>query len=305
MTSSSPRRWRLRAPASSANLGPGFDTLGLALDRHLEVVFEPADSFRLELAGDTEGLPTNDSNFIWQTALDVAAQLGSTLPPAHLRVNNQIPLGKGMGSSAAALVCGIGVADALLGLNWSCEQIFTEAARREGHPDNVAAATFGGLAVAGNLANGQACHVRISPPEHLRVAVVVPHFPLPTRQARSVLPESYSKADLTFNLQRAALLVASLASGNLRQLRTALEDRVHQPYRSALVPGLDAILALDSPHLLGTCLSGAGPSVLVLARDNALPGAQLVKQTFAAHDVPAEVLPLAIDTLGFQREKLP
>lgn len=295
----------MRAPASSANLGPGFDCLGLALDHYLTVDVEAASQLLIQVSGaDTTGIPADETNFIWRTAAEVAETQGMPLPAANLRIENNIPLGKGMGSSAAALLCGIAIADVLLGLQWTREQIFAEAARREGHPDNVAASMFGGLAVSSWRENAAPCHIRIQPPVRLATALVVPDFPLPTREARSVLPAHYSRADAVHNIQRAALLVACLAAGDLSHMRTALADKVHQPYRSQLVPGLDAILHLQSPGLLGCCLSGAGPSVLVFAENDAMGAANLVRQEFLRHGVASEIVKAGIDTEGFLCERL-
>ena len=254
----------LRVPASSANLGPGFDALGLALDLYLDCRITPAATLSIAAHGrDAGGIDCTPANLIWATACSVAASAGRELPPIHLDITNAIPLGKGLGSSAAALTAGVVIADHLLGLDWSRQRILDEAARLEGHPDNVAACVLGGIVASGLDQNGAAHAVRLSLPRAIGIAVVVPDFALPTQEARAVLPDCYSREDAIFNIQRTALLLAALAVGDVSAFPMALEDRLHQPYRQALVPGLADVLALRLPGLLGCTLSGAGPSVLV------------------------------------------
>ncbi len=290
---------RLRAPASSANLGPGFDCLGLALSPYLTCDFTEAPQLSIEVTGvDAREISTGPDNFIWQTALSVAEGQGQALPPLHLKTHNEIPLGKGLGSSAAALVAGVVIANEVLNLGWSKREVLSEAASREGHPDNVAACVHGGI-VAAALENDVAHAVSLAIPAGLAASVVSPDFPLPTKQARQALPTDYSRADLVFNLQRATLLVAALAAGRLDALPQALADRVHQPYRESLVPGLHEILKLQAPGLYGCCLSGAGPSVLVF-HEAANPNAvQQVQRIFAQHGRHSEILATNIDRQGY------
>ena len=256
--------WRLRVPASSANLGPGFDALGLALDLHLTCTFRCASTLSITVCGvDSVEIPVDESNLIWQTALTVAEDVGRVLPPVALEITNEIPLGKGLGSSAAALTAGVVIAHQLLELNWSRHRILDEAAKIEGHPDNVSACVLGSVVASSIDCAGLTHAVRLELPANYEVAVVVPDFQLPTSRARSVLPESYSRADVVFNVQRSALLIAALCTGSTESFSSALEDRLHQPYRAPLIPGFDEIMKLRVPGLLGCALSGAGPSILV------------------------------------------
>ncbi len=250
---------------------------------------------------DSHDIPLDGANLIWRTALDVAARVHSQLPPIELEIDNAIPLGKGLGSSAAALTAGVVIADHLLGLRWKPARILDEAARIEGHPDNVAACVLGSIVASAIDAGGVAHAVRIELPEAFEVAVVVPDFVLPTSKARSVLPESYDKADAVFNVQRAALLMAALAAGDRHAFPTALEDRMHQPYRCPLVPGLAEILKLRAPGLLGCTLSGAGPSVLVFHERGFEDVCDLVRQIFAAHGCDAAVLANRVSRTGFEK----
>ena len=176
-------------------------------------------------------------NMIWQTAVAVGKSLHLPMPPIELEIRNEIPLGKGMGSSAAALTAGVVIADQLLELNWKPPRILDEAARLEGHPDNVAPCTLGSIVASAIDSGGVTRAVRLHMPQQFGLAVVVPDFDLPTSKARSVLPSGYSRADAVFNVQRASLLIAALATGSTWAFPAALEDRFHQPYRAALVPG--------------------------------------------------------------------
>lgn len=288
-------------PASSANLGPGFDALGLALSLYLKCRFRRADSLTMRVSGrEAELIPVDESNLIWQTALTVALGAGETMPPVELEIHNEIPLGKGLGSSAAALTAGVILADCILGLKWSHDRILDEAARIEGHPDNVAACVLGSIVASAIDSNGMTRAVRLELPERFQVGVVVPDFALPTKQARAALPQSYSRADAVFNVQRTALLIAALATGTMSAFPAALEDRMHQPYRMKLVPGLEEILGLRLPGLLGCCLSGAGPSVLVFFEQGHENVVVQVQQIFAAHGHHAEILDSQVDRAGFQ-----
>ena len=254
----------VRVPASSANLGPGFDTLGLALEIYLYCHFRPAERLSISAQGrDVDSIPLDESNLIWQTAVTVAQAQGRTMPPVDIEISNGIPVGKGLGSSAAALVAGVVIASRILDLDWDTHRILDEAARLEGHPDNVSASALGSMTTATIGSDGITRAVRIDIPPAFSVAVVCPDFVLPTAEMRSVLPDCYPRADAIFNLQRATLLVAALARGDRDAFPLAFEDRLHQPYRSAKVPGMEAILKLRMPGLLGCALSGAGPAILV------------------------------------------
>lgn len=252
-------------PASSANLGPGFDALGLALDIYLECRFRRSDALSIRVSGqDADLIPSDETNLIWRAAQSIAAAHRRALPPAEIQVHNEIPLGKGLGSSAAALTAGVVLGQFLLGLDWTRERVLRETAKLEGHPDNAAACALGGVVVSSLDEWGDACAIRLDLPAACALAIAIPEYALPTAESRAALPREYSREDVVFNLQRTALLVAALATGNVERLRVALADRIHQPFRARLVPGAGELLALRSPGLYGCVLSGAGPSVLFL-----------------------------------------
>ncbi len=291
----------LRVPASSANLGPGFDALGLALGIYLDCRFERSAELKITASGrDAASISTGVDNLIWQTALAVARDVGEDLPPIRLDIQNDIPLGKGLGSSAAALTAGVVIADHLLGLHWKPLRILDEAAQIEGHPDNVAACVLGSIVATAMERGGTARAVRLELPASYGVAVVVPDFVLPTAEARAVLPDHYSREDAIFNVQRSALLIAALATGTTSAFPAALEDRLHQPYRAKLVPGLEEIVKVRAPGLLGCALSGAGPSVLVFYEKGYEPVCDLIRQIFAIRGHQSEVLWPDIDAHGYR-----
>jgi homoserine kinase len=294
----------LRVPASSANLGPGFDALGMALGIYLECRFRQSDHLSIRAKGrDAETIPTGEDNLIWQTALAVARDMRMTMPAIELQIHNEIPIGKGLGSSAAALTAGVVIADCLLDLRWKPLRVLDQAARLEGHPDNVAACVLGSIVASAIDSGGVARAVRLNMPAAFGVGVVVPDFMLPTSEARAVLPDCYPRADAIFNVQRAALLIAALATGTASAFPAALEDRFHHPYRAALVPGLDDILKLRAPGLLGCALSGAGPSILVFHERGYQQVCDLVRQVFALHGRQSEVMHAPVAECGFQLQE--
>jgi homoserine kinase len=293
-------RKTVRVPASSANLGPGFDALALAMSLYLECGFRRADKLAICAAGrDSSLISTNEDNFIWQTALQVAANTATAMPPIELEIANDIPIGKGLGSSAAALTAGVVIANEILGLGWDAHRVLDQAAQIEGHPDNVAACVLGSIVASAIDSEGVARAVRLELDPHYNVAVVVPDFVLPTSEARRVLPESYSREDTVFNVQRSALLIVALATGARDVFPTALEDRLHQPYRFDLVPGLEEITGLRAPGLLGCALSGAGPSILVFHERGHESVCELVREVFARRGHKSEIVCSAVSTQGY------
>ncbi len=298
-------RHRLRVPASSANLGPGFDALGLALDIHLTCTFERNEQLAIVVEGiDAEEIPTDQQNLIWQTALRIAEAEGREMPCIRLHIGNDIPIGKGLGSSAAALTAGVVVASELLNLRWSRHRVLYEAARIEGHPDNVSACVLGAVVATSMEPDGQTHAVRIELPSSYGLAAVVPQFALSTSKARAVLPDTYSRHDAVFNIQHSALLIAALCTGSTESFSAALQDRMHQPYRAKLIPGFDEMLSLREPGLLGCALSGAGPSVLVFYERGQESVTRNFERLFAEKGSPARTYFTEIQRTGYVLERL-
>lgn len=276
---------RLRLPATSANLGPGFDAVGLALSMYLTVEAWPAEGstppgkerpsgapeWSIEATGrDAEVVGRVDGNLIIETYLKIAEEVWADFPALRLKIYNDIPLGMGCGSSAAAICAAHALIDHFgpsRGMNRGDEVAVSSASRFEGHPDNVAACWYGGFTVSATTAQGVKAASFPGNPEWELMLATQPTA-LATKEARALLPETYLKADAVFNVQRAALLTAAFAQGRLDLLKEAMQDRIHQPYRLKACPLLERLLPLaDERYVAGVALSGAGPSVLVILNE--------------------------------------
>ena len=282
-----PGRIKLRLPATSANLGPGFDAAAVALDFYLEIDAEPAAEFSIDASGlDAERCGRLEDNLVLEIYKELFGSHGRPIVPLAIRMNNGIPLGMGCGSSAAGLLAGIALANHFGELGWTSAQILEEACELEGHPDNAAACWLGGFVIAAR--EGREVHAaRVVPPAEWRAVVVFPAKPLSTSVARAMLPESYSRADVVANIQSVALLGLAFAQGRGDLLRLAMKDRVHQPYRSSICPLLPHLLPLAGEHgILGAALSGAGPAVLMVVDGDS----RLLEATEAIHKALQGVL---------------
>ncbi len=232
-------------------------------------------------------------NYIERAFRFVAGQRGGAFPSLAVEVHSDIPTKSGLGSSAAATVAGLRLYEAIAG-PLPPQGLLNAACALEHHPDNVAAALLGGLTASCQLPDRSAVAVRLAWPEQLEFLVLTPEYALPTAESRKVLPERVTREDAVFNLQRVALLLQALQSGNFSLLREAINDRLHQPSRQKLVPGLDRALALEHPDLLGVCLSGAGPSIVALAERNFGGVQELLEQTFRSTGLPFKVRRLRV-----------
>lgn len=299
------RAVRVRVPATSANLGPGFDTLGLALNVHdsLDVEAVP-EGVTVEVTGVGEGeVPTDESNLVARAIRYVFERTGQPMPGLAITARNGIPHGRGMGSSGAAIVSGILAAKGLLEgiVPISDDDVLRYATELEGHPDNVAPSIFGGLTIAWVDETGPR-HKRLSVHRGVSLLVAVPDVQMSTSLARSLQPTDVPHADAVFNVSRSALLVAALIQSP-ELLLAATEDRLHQRYRSAAMPATSALIAelRDAGH--AAVVSGAGPSVLVLAGD---PAARLEAAAIVERQ-PESWTPLllAVDIKGGMVEAIP
>ncbi len=277
----------LRLPATSANLGPGFDAIALALSLFLDVHANPAKQYSIHATGRNADIcGALEQNLLLQTYKTILEKSGAKEVPLSLEIRNGIPLGMGCGSSAATRLAGVALASHFGKLAWDRSRILTEASRLEGHPDNTAACWLGGFTIA-CWRDSQVEAISLTPRSAWRALVVMPRDPLATTLSRKVVPEVFSRQDLVFNLQRVALLTATFATGHGELLRTAVEDRVHQPYRAEVCPLLKQLLPLSgTDNVLSVTLSGAGPSVLVLVRGEAgsNPAKDIIRQ-HAGEDV--------------------
>jgi len=260
----------VRVPATTANLGPAFDCIGMALDlsNTFRVETTEGEGVQVEVHGEGEdSLPRDASNRVVQAIALAFRTAGRPMPPLRVTCENRIPLARGLGSSASAAVGGLLAGNALMGNPLSPADLLALAVEMEGHPDNVAPALLGGCRV---VVQDPEVGLRTAPiplPEDLRLVLFIPDFPMPTQEARAVLPRQVPLEDAVFNLGRTALLVNALATGRLEDLALATQDRLHQPPRTRLFPGLPYLIrsALEA-GALGAFLSGAGPTVVALAR---------------------------------------
>lgn len=260
---------RLRLPATSANLGPGFDAAGLAMGLSLTIDAHAAEAFHIAADGRNADLCARvENNLILDTYKNLLAKAGKPIVPLSLQLQNGIPLGMGCGSSAAALLGGVMLANHFGALGWTLHQCMEEASRREGHPDNVAACAFGWMTVSCTDSEADPPRVIVATCGQTtawRLLLALPSASLATEKARALLPAHYSRADAVANVQRTALLVAAFSQSRADLLRTAMQDRMHQPYRMDACPLLRRLLPLaGAPGILGVALSGAGPGVLII-----------------------------------------
>lgn len=252
---------RIDIPATSANLGAGFDALGLALTMYNRVWMEEADSLQISTT-DSIKVPTDESNLIYWAAKHLYEICGKSLPGLRIRQENNIPMARGLGSSSACIVAGILGANRLLASPLSQTDLINLAAKIEGHPDNTSPAISGGL-VASAMEGERVYSVSVPVSEKIAFAVMIPPFELKTEKARGVLPATYAREDTVYNLSRSALMTASLFSGDLQNLRVAVQDRIHQPYRSGLIENYDNVFRMSYElGSLGTYVSGAGPTII-------------------------------------------
>jgi homoserine kinase len=260
----------MRLPATSANLGSGFDAAAIALSFSLQIEAEAANEFSIQASGlDSDQCSRIENNLILDIYRRVLESNAKPASPIAIRMHNEIPLGMGCGSSAAGRLAALALAVHFGELNWSGEQILEEACALEGHPDNAAACWLGGFVAAAN--EGRAVHVaRVEPPAAWRAIVVLPQDSLATSKARAVLPTSYASTDVVANLQAVSMLGLAFAQQRGDLLRVAMQDRIHQPYRAEMCPVLPKLLPLAGMNgILGVGLSGAGPSVLVIVESEA------------------------------------
>jgi len=294
--------FEIQVPASTSNLGSGFDCFGLALKLYLTVrvtaVQNASELCRVTTTGakENEALPRNAVNLIYRAMTFAARREGMSLPPVELTAHNEIPLASGLGSSAAAIVAGIKLAGLITGKDISNESILNYATEFEGHPDNVAASLYGGFLASCINNDKTVLSARFDWPSNISVVVVSPNSQLPTHVARAALPRTVSRIDAVYNLQRAALFVTAIAQQRYDILWEAMHDRLHQPQRESLVPGLAAALALPRmPGLLGIALSGAGPSIVSLVDGNEEEIGRRIAKCFK---VEPTVRTLAVDNEG-------
>mgnify|MGYP003290725192 CR=1 FL=1 len=284
----------IRVPATTANLGPGFDAFGCALSLYTDVTFEETDC-GLEITGCDEAY-TGPDNLAYVSYCAVLASMNEPVRGVKIHIDAQIPICRGLGSSAALLVAGAMGANVLRGNKLSTQGLLNITNAMEGHPDNLAPAFYGGL-TASMVDNGLPVTVNFPLHPDWEFLALVPDFDLPTTLARSVLPEQLSRADAIYNIAHGALVLKALELGDEKLLRTAMQDRLHQKYRKKLIPDYDKIEALVRTTGAAFCLSGAGPTLLCITQDPDLEE-KLQKKLPAITQANWEMLPLHIEFQG-------
>lgn len=295
---------RTTVPATSANLGPGFDCFGLALNLYNTLTVE-SGPFRITLTGKHQaGISVGEDNLVWQTMIKLWRSIGFAPPSVALTLENNIPPARGLGSSSAAIVAGLSAANAWAGSPFTPLELLQLATAMEGHPDNVTPALFGGITLAVPTSDGILPRILSKAPE-LKAIAVVPSIPLKTQKARSVLPGTVPRADAVFNIAHASLIVEALLHSDYALLEEGMRDRLHQDQRAALIPGmLPALKAALSAGAFGAALSGSGPTLLALVKPSVeIAVAEAMLHPFAEQCLEAEAYYLSIDGAGVQVEQ--
>lgn len=291
---------KVKVPATTANLGPGFDCLGAALSLYNFIEIETTDrGLVIAVQGEgAEAIERNEQNLVFRAIAAAFAHAGQPLPGLHLRLTNHIPLARGLGSSAACVAGGLIAANWLLGNALSLPEMVQIGTEIEGHPDNLLPALLGGAVVCARD-QGKIKFVKLPGVEGLQFVAAIPALTLKTAVARKALPDTVPFADAVFNVSRAALLTAALATGEFAMLRLATQDMLHQPFRKNLIPGMDEVIR--SAYEAGACgafLSGAGPTVMALATNCGEKIGQAMVETFIHHGTSAMAMVLTPDTQG-------
>lgn len=293
--------FRVRVPASTANLGPGFDAFGMALTVYNEFTVRPAtEGVHVTIEGEGESeLESDEDNLFVQAFARAFAVFGEKPPAIDLHMRNRIPLYRGLGSSASAAVGGLMAANSVLGQALSADRLLQLACDLEGHPDNVAAALFGGLIVCAAEGDELPTYARVPVPRDLHAVVCVPDQHLPTELARKVVPKEVSLGDAVYNVGRAALLLTGIVQADEALIRAGMNDRLHQPYRAAIFPAMAPIMdAALAAGACGSALSGAGSSILALTFREPEAIAAAMLEAAQAHDTPARSLILSCAEQG-------
>ncbi len=297
---------KILVPATSANCGPGFDCLGLAttLYNETEISLLAEENVTVDFEGEgLKDIPKGAENLIWQSAKMVIERAGYSekFKGANIRMKNNIPVSRGLGSSSAAIVGGLFAANEILERPFDKTQLLEIATEIEGHPDNVAPAILGGFTVS-TLDGGKVHSFSFMPKIKLKLIVAVPDFQLATSKARAVLPEKVSRKDAIFNISRAAMLVAALLEGRENFLRTAFEDAIHQPYRAKLIPGMEEVFAAaKKAGASGVAISGAGSCLIAFALEKLHAEKDIAEEMVAAfrkNEVDSKALILDVSETG-------
>lgn len=301
----------VRVPATSANLGPGFDCIGMALPIYNEVMIEetvmPGTGIEISLLSsnqeelDMMSIPTDNNNIVYKAVELLYNSIGQTPSELKITIKSEIPIAKGLGSSASVIVGGLIAANELLGCPADEAALLSIATEVEGHPDNATPAIVGGLVISSQEEDGSVVYRKLDWPEDWKIMVCVPDYELPTDIARSVIPKEIPLKDAAFNARRCAMLVNAITNEDEDLMKLALQDKLHQPYRMKLVPGLNDIIEnlKHEPDVLGCVLSGAGPAVLVITKGNSQEHIKdIVRNTWLNLNVKSDIQILKVEEQG-------
>ncbi len=300
----------VKVPATTANIGPGFDCFGMALSMYNVVTLEetvyPTNGLEINIISNSKDdlsaitIPTDKSNIVYKAVELLYNYTGQVVPALKINIKSNIPIAKGLGSSASVIVGGIIAANKLLGNPADEAAILSIANEVEGHPDNTTPAMLGGFVLSSAEEDGSIIHRKIEWPDDWKLTICIPDYELATQISRSVLPEKVDLQDALYNAKRCALFIQALHTKDSALLKVALDDKLHQPYRTRLVPGFDEIAtSLKDVEVLGTVLSGAGPSILVISENSRVEDVKnTVKSTWEAIGIRSSVKTVDIDTTG-------
>lgn len=292
---------KVRVPGTTANCGPGFDAVGIActLYNTLEVTLTNDNIVTVDVAGAGKGtIPIDDRNIAFQAIQMVFSRIGANFTGIRLSMDNAIPLARGLGSSAAAIVAGLIAANHLTGNRLAKDKLVEMATELEGHPDNVTPAILGGITIS-VMEDKRVRSLRIIPPAPLSMVVTVPEFTLSTKLARQALPQTVPFKDAVYNVSRTGMLIAALCKGEFSYLDSALNDRLHQPYRQQLIPGMESVFAAArNSGAIGAAISGAGPSLIAFTTGQAIQIGEAMTEAFKKLDINSQYYCLQIDSDG-------
>lgn len=291
----------LRVPATTANLGPGFDTLGMALNMYNYIAMvETGNDLVIEVEGDgAEKVPRNTSNLAYKAASRVFQRISYKSKGLRIKIENNIPMARGLGSSASVIVGGMVAANYITGSRLSYDQLLHMATCMEGHPDNVAPALLGGIVISAQF-DEEIIYRRIQPPADLTTVVAIPDYELSTREARNALPAKVPMDDAVYNMSRTSLLVWAFMNSDMELMGKAMEDKLHQPYRMSLIPGMDKVVqAARNMGAYSVALSGAGPTIIAFCTsNNAETIGKTMKRTFKEAGIQCSIKNLTPEING-------
>jgi homoserine kinase len=296
---------KIYIPATTANLGPGFDCLGMALDIWNEIDVSLSNELDISVIGEGAGsIKLDESNLVYTAAQTVFEEIGRSIPPLSIKCFNRIPLARGLGSSAAAIVGGLLAANSLSGDQLSEHQLLNIASHIEGHGDNVAPALLGGCRIVVQ-SEDKILTSSIHIPEELMAVVFIPNMQMPTKEARDILDKTIPIEDVIFNLSRVSLLINSLSTGQMDDLMVATEDRIHQPKRSKIFPAMKYVFrAAQNAGALGVFLSGGGSSIMALANSRFMTIGYEMLDAADKIGIPGEIKVINPTALGAQIKRI-